>query len=160
MTGIEPFPEGFGGAVYLNYQVAGESKWIYLGKISNDKPSAIYKLGKLKHEGNFLGNTPFSFDFDSANTTSTITNALIGISVEQLNIIDQLQPSSETQVTNLSTFAEYSQKMVQNFYNYVASFALVISSDGLQYVPLNALQNWFTTFERRLAANPNFWKNL
>jgi protein Hikeshi len=161
MTGVEPFPEGFSGAVYLNYQSAGEPKWIYLGKVSNQKPSSIYKIAKLKHEQNYLGNNPFTFDSSSSkNVTSTITNALIGISVEMNNVIDQLQPSTEAQVTNISSFVEFSTKMLQNFYNYVSSFSLVVPVDGQQYVPLNTLQNWYTTFERRLTQNPNFWKNL
>ena len=158
MTGIEPFPDGFGGAVYLNYQAAGESKWIFLGKICNQKPSAIYKLAKLKHEQNFLGDHPF--DSFTSQVTSTLNSALIGISVEKLNIIDALQPSTETQATNLSTFVEYSQKMLENFYNYVSSFSIVLPIDGQQYIPLATLQNWFNNFERRLQQNPNFWKSL
>ena len=106
-----------------------------------------------------MGNNPFALE-GNQNVTSTITNALIGISVETNNVIDQLQPSIEAQVTNISSFVEFSTKMLQNFYNYVSSFSLVVPADGQQYVPLSTLQNWYTTFERRLGQNPNFWKNL
>jgi hypothetical protein len=156
MTGTEPFPEGYGGAVYFNYQASGESKWIYLGKISNQKPSAIYKIAKLKHEQNVLGDHPFGA---LVSPTFQFNSAMIGISVELLNTIDILQPSTETQVTNLSSFVEYSQKMLENFFNYASSFTVVLP-DGLQYVPFSTLQTWFNNFQRRLEQNPQFWKSL
>ncbi len=45
-----PFPETYAGGVYLNYEINGEARWIYLGKICNQKPSSIFKISSLKHE--------------------------------------------------------------------------------------------------------------
>jgi hypothetical protein len=45
-----PFPDGYAGGVYLNYEINGEARWIYLGKICNEKPSSIFKISSLKHE--------------------------------------------------------------------------------------------------------------
>jgi len=156
MTGTMPFPEGYGAAVYLNYQIGGESKWIVLGKICNTKPSAIFKIGKLRADAAHITDHPF---LPFSTPEMSMNQALIGLSVEPLSTIDALVPAIEAQVSNLSSFVEYTQKMLENFFNYAASFATP-APDGQQYVPLAAVQNWYTTFQRRLEQNPNFWKTL
>jgi hypothetical protein len=161
MTGEQPFPDNFGGAVYFNFQIAGESKWIFLGKITNQKPSAIFRIGKLTHD-NHIGENPFAASMSlmqSTNQVQGVHDAIIGISAELLSTIDSMTPATETQASNLSSFAEYSKKMLDNFFNYASSFAIT-SNDNQQYVPLMTLQNWFNIFQRRLEQNPNFWKNL
>lgn len=159
MTGTEAFPEGYGGGVYFNYQPNGESKWIFLGRITNQKPSAIYKLGKLKIEENHLLSHPFgNVDLKQETNSNNLNNALIGISVEPISMLSA-ESTSDTQPSTLASFVEYTQKMLENFYNYSSSFVLTLP-DGQQYVPLVSLQNWFNNFKRRLELNPQFWKNL
>ncbi|CAF0810749.1 unnamed protein product [Brachionus calyciflorus] len=154
MTGQMPFPEGYGGAVYFCYQSGGEQRWIYLGKICNQKPSAIFKISNLKSEGNAVVMTPFGA---MGGTPISHLNALIGISVEPITSIDSLTPATETQPSNVNNFMEFTQKMLENFYNYASSFAKD-APDGQTYVPFNSLQHWFENFKRRLEINPNFWK--
>ena len=53
LTGQQPFPDGTGGAVYFSWPNPdaigqGASAWHYLGMISNQKPSAIFKVAKSK----------------------------------------------------------------------------------------------------------------
>ncbi len=54
-------------------------------------------------------------------------NALIGISVEPLTVIAGLQPSINSQSTTLDSFVEYSQKMLENFANFITSFSVAVS---------------------------------
>ena len=154
MTGEMPFPDGLAGAVYFNYSNEGEQRWIFLGKICNQKPSAIFKIGNLKHDDNHLAITPFGADHAQSNHTA----AMIGISVEPEANIDALTPAISTNANSLNSFVEYTQKMLENFYNYSASFAKD-GGDGNQYVPLQTLQNWYENFKRRIQINPNFWKS-
>lgn len=48
MTGAMPFPEGFGGAVYFSWPTEGGPAWFLLGFLTNEKPSAIFKVAGLK----------------------------------------------------------------------------------------------------------------
>lgn len=65
MTGQIPFPENFGGGgasnscfhlfvdeslrlVYFSWPSSEGPSWIFLGKITNQKPSAIFRVNKLK----------------------------------------------------------------------------------------------------------------
>lgn len=52
LTGQTPFPDGAGGAVYLSWPSlnGGPSEWQYLGYLSNQKPSAIFKVARNKSQ--------------------------------------------------------------------------------------------------------------
>ena len=94
------------------------------------------------------------------------TTALIGISVEPLEQIAQQTPASNTQASTVDSFTEFSQKMLQSFFNYASSFAVTPMMSQMpinpmeNYVPLNSVRNWYDSFLRRMQADPNYWKNL
>ncbi|KAI1297289.1 Protein OPI10 -like protein [Halotydeus destructor] len=63
MTGSAAFPPGMGASVYFSWPDPNmPPSWQYLGILSNDKPSAIYKITKLKGFGDSQRN---SFDYIS-----------------------------------------------------------------------------------------------
>lgn len=88
--------------------------------------------------------------------------AQIGISVEPLASIVNQTPVSVAAPTTVDSFTEFTTKMLENFFNYASSFAqtqaLMTPNPMESYVPLSTLENWFTNFQRRLQANPYFWK--
>ena len=49
MTGSVPFSEGFGGSIHLGWPSPGASEplWQYLGFLSNEKPSAVFRIARL-----------------------------------------------------------------------------------------------------------------
>lgn len=57
---------------------------------------------------------------------------------------------------------QFTQKMLENFYNYASSFSItqaqMTPQPGVQYLPAEVLTKWYENFQRKLSQNPNFWK--
>jgi hypothetical protein len=49
LTGAQPFQDNTGGAVYYCFPSPQGQSWQLLGFISNVKPSAIFKIAKVKY---------------------------------------------------------------------------------------------------------------
>lgn len=48
LTGQVPFTDGFGGSIYFGWPTdEGGVSWQLLGFITNEKPSAIFKIAKV-----------------------------------------------------------------------------------------------------------------
>ena len=93
------------------------------------------------------------------HSTSVPSDGLLGISVEPLSQLEQqVQPASITPSTVASN-VEFVSKMLNNFVNYITSFAQVIPGSTQQIIPLNIVQTWYNNFQRRITENPNFWKD-
>ncbi|XP_053670138.1 protein OPI10 homolog [Anopheles nili] len=159
LTGAIPFPEGMAGGVYFSWpDPNAPPSWQLLGYISNSKPSAIFKISQLKKldeissQGRMMNNV-----FGSNLPISHI--AQIGVSIEPESSLIQQTPSTTTS----STYYQFGQKILENFFNFVSSFSVTQSqmtpAPNETFVPLSTLQTWYTNFERRLQQNPNFWKN-
>lgn len=166
LTGQVYFSEGHGGSIYIGWPSpvtveGGGVSWQLLGYISNQKPSAIFKLVKVKAD---MVLNPFSLDLMDTVTHHQPTHAQIGIMVEPLAEIVQKIPATNTEVSTVDSFTEFSQKMLENFFNYASSFSVIPSTDAMDpsgsYVPMRVLQHWYSNFQRRLQANPHFWKTF
>ena len=153
-----------GGAVYCAWPPkdpgVAEPVWQFLGIVTNDKPSAIFKVSRLKHHSSA---PPAPLGFAGQNTAQ-LSMAQVGISVESIDTISSLaSAATETEASNVSSAQEFSQKMVESLFNYAASFALSPDEARLRtsesFVPFSCIQQWFTNFERRLQQNPTFWKS-
>lgn len=159
MLGTVPFPAGTGGAVYFSFPdlVSGAAVWQLLGFISNDKPSAIFKISGLKSgEG---GAHPFG----TMAPMSSASVAQVGVSVEPLEQLVQQSPVSNAAVSSVDSFLQFTQKMLDSLYNFSASFALsqaqMVPNPSETFIPSSCVLKWYENFHRRLAQNPNFWKN-
>ncbi|VVC30870.1 Domain of unknown function DUF775 [Cinara cedri] len=160
LTGLVPFPEGTAGSVYFSWpDEQARPNWQLLGVLSNTKPSAIFKLSNLKQH---FDTSKLPLNAFSQFPSITI-NAQIGISIEPLINAELQVTSLENTTHNLSTFVEFTQKMVQSLYNYVASYAVECgprqNMPNMSMVPLQSVQKWYENFERKLNLNPNFWKS-
>lgn len=182
LTGTIPLPVGMAGAVYFSWPDANAPpNWQYLGYISNNKPSAIFKISQLKklHEmdENCLSTAFSQFNVFGSQPISHI--AQIGVSIESEAAVNQLVPATvrKTKITQMniyfnvfnsisqtaaSNYSQFGQKMLENFFNFVSSFAVtqsqMVPNPSETFVPLSTTQAWYQNFERRLQQNPNFWK--
>lgn len=159
MLGTVPFPAGMGGAVYFSFPdpASGGPVWQLLGFITNDKPSAIFRISGLKAgEG---GAHPFG----SMAAAAAASVAQVGVSVEPLQQLVQQIPVSGAAVSTVDSFLQFTQKMLDSLFNFAASFA--VSQRQMQpnpaetFIPSSCILKWYENFQRRMAQNPNFWKN-
>lgn len=155
LTGVTPLPDGMAGIVYFSWpDPNAPPNWQQLGHISNQKPSAIFKVSNLKklHEISDCTNV------NTFGMQNICHNAQIGISIEPLgNVRDVPSPTT-------TSYLSFTQKMLESFINYVSSFSVnqsnMMPNPNENFVPLSTIQNWYQTFERRLQQNPNFWKSM
>lgn len=162
LTGEVPFSNGFGGSIFFGWPTGtGEVAWQFLGYITNDKPSAIFKLGKVKPEDAVVQN-PFMAAQGQLAAMSN-TSALLGISVEPQSDIAQKTPAVSTAASGIASQMEFCQKMLENFYNFASSFAVtqqqMSPAPNIPFVPLSVVTQWFENYQRKMNANPNFWKS-
>lgn len=158
LTGTQPFPDGTGGSVYFCWPDGnGAPNWQLLGVLSNEKPSAIFKISKLKTSDE---NQNMAQRFGQLHMPHV---AQVGVSIEPIVNLNGLTPAAQTEASNAATFVEFSQKMVENLFNYLSSFGISAAElrdrPNESYVPFSAVQQWYTNFERRLQQNPYFWRS-
>merc|ERR1719499_1888716 len=148
-----------GGAVYFAWPQpgGGDPMWQLLGSISNNKPSAIFRISRLKQSDENLNITNSFMSLGQGRA-----NAMVGISVEPLVNIQGQTPAAQTEAVKVSTFMEFGQKMVENLFNFSSSFAVtggeMRARSGETFVPFSCLQQWYNNFERRLQHDPDLEK--
>ncbi|XP_022096444.1 protein Hikeshi-like [Acanthaster planci] len=160
LTGTMPFPDGMGGAIHFSWPSSEGVAWRFLGYITNEKPSAIFKISGLK-KGSISNDNPFMQVIQQGQQMNTMSQ--IGIAVEPITQIAQQIPAENTQTSNMSNFAEFTTKMLENFYNYASSFGItqahMTSQPDVTWVPLTVLNQWYENFKRKMTQNTNFWKS-
>lgn len=179
MTGVAPLPPGTAGCIYFSMpDPNAPPTWHYLGYLTNEKPSAIYRITNLSQTQNRSGlptnsnnnSNGLGFNYSQAPVLHV---AQIGISVEPLESAVQMVPAIETTASSVNSFKDFINKTVGNLYNYCSSFSrsgneLIgnpfqvggNSSGSTQFVPLSTIQVWYENYTRRLSSDQNFWKTL
>ena len=74
--------------------------------------------------------------------------------------------------SSVPAFIDFSQKMVENLFNFASSYAVTpdelraklsgfgpVVSSSETFLPFSTIQMWYTNFQRRMLQNPNFWRN-
>ena len=167
MTGAIPLQDGLAAAVYFSFpEPSAPPMWIFLGYICNQKPSAIFKITKLRQmTANCIEqqNAGMSFALTQPQVMSHV--AQIGISIEPQNTVLQLStdPSVSADSNNLNRFEEFGNRIAEGLFNYCSSFSnnamfYATNSPNAQLVPVSTITDWYQRFVRNFKANPNFWR--
>jgi hypothetical protein len=136
LLGHTPFPPGFAASVHFlwpNIQpAAGPPTWIFLGILTNEKPSAIFKLGGSKTSSGYSKSMDDLMEDDRSSYPGSETVAQLGISIEPIVNVQQAyealtQSKNITSMTSLRTPQESPtltvNKILESFYNYCTSFS-------------------------------------
>ncbi|XP_065844792.1 protein Hikeshi-like [Oscarella lobularis] len=156
LTGVAALPDGFAAAIYIVRPDPQSPSPIiqYMGFIANQKPSAIFKLGRPKMQDASLN--PF------ASGLLPQAGAQIAISIEPLDQVVQLSADQSAEATTKDVVSLVTSKLLENFSEYAASFAItqaqMIPAPNEMFIPVSALNRWVAKIERRLAEDPNFWR--
>ncbi|VDP36272.1 unnamed protein product [Schistosoma margrebowiei] len=152
----------------MGIQQNGVPNWHFLGVLTNEKPSAIYKVGKLaKSYSNFylcfedaqLQNVIHPFGTSASFQCSNgVVPAQIGISVDLLtNLPQQTEEITSEPSVSADRMTQFTRFAAESLFNYVASFARDNStSDPL--VPMSAIKGWFDTMLQKLSLDASFWR--
>lgn len=148
------FNPGLGGSVYFSWpDPNAPQSWQYLGYISNDKPSAVFKVRNFKIEPSPFSHPTPGFGF---NQTAVSHVAQIGISIDPLIDIKDMTPCISLSNDHMATFAT---KTAENLFNFVSSFSKNVPGTNEQVVPLTVVQTWYQNYLKKIEMNPNFLKN-
>ncbi|KAK2593476.1 hypothetical protein QQS21_008792 [Conoideocrella luteorostrata] len=147
-------PENTAAAIYLatikdvasGAQSGGTPNFRFLGGIGPGKDSALFKITSNSGETDGDG-------------------LLIGISIESADSVGQrLQQMSAEKTGNVGSNSNPSQlpvsvlaqRIIQNAFNFLASFSASAGPGGVEVIPLKAFEDWWRKFESRVRADPTF----
>jgi hypothetical protein len=138
-----------------------------LGFVSNDKPSAIFKVGGKKETA--------TIDIGMDMMEDSAITAQLGLSIDMIANVENAVSSLSEKVLytemaishpSLSSKPDsLSLKILENLYNYCTSFSTtsvpinshILGKDvNSTYLPLRVFQDWYSTIIRKLSSNPNF----
>ncbi|CAG8485210.1 2955_t:CDS:2 [Ambispora gerdemannii] len=178
LLGTISFEPGYAATVHFLWpgpSPGGEGTWKLLGMLSNEKPSAIFRLrGTIipvsgSSSTKFLtGNTSMETN-DMSDTTQPApqVTATLGISIEAIALVESQMANLPTtnSVLTPDNLSQVATNMLRNLYNYVTSFATSSSPLGMQiigqnidmyqsYIPLKAFQDWYDGFMRKVKIDP------
>lgn len=144
-------PPGTAAAIYLATAAdvsSGNPNFRFLGGIGPGKESAMFKVG-------------------GTGTSSTTTEYIIGIDVESEQDVGAKMrdlaaskaggsTSSSSQGQGQPPTVVLAQRIIQNAFNFLASFSGTAGPGGIEIVPLKAFEEWWKKFESRVRADPSF----
>ena len=97
MTGLQALPADVAAAVYISFPTTSSDQspadWHYLGYVTNEKPSAIFRIARLRH-------SPSMYTFTGAQLLAPAvvqqSQAQLGIALEPLaDVIARINTSTD-----------------------------------------------------------------
>ncbi|PPQ77941.1 hypothetical protein CVT25_015416 [Psilocybe cyanescens] len=155
LLGSVPFPEGFGAAVHFFWPGKG---FQLLGMLSNEKPSAIFRL-----KGTYSGPTSSaaqnkfsSFSSVGPDIQQDVT-AILGLSIEPISAIQQQLELLPSAVSSSSPGLArepifLAERIVKHLFNYVSGFITGGPLSPDVAIPMSVIQRWYEMFISKVRA--------
>ncbi|KAM4055670.1 hypothetical protein HRG_008476 [Hirsutella rhossiliensis] len=115
----------------------------FLGAIGPGKESAVFKVGAGVDVG--AGGLVIGVSVEPADAVSKRLQELAGNKA----LAGQPSPTQPTTIV-------LAQRIIQNAFNFLASFSGSAGPGGAQVVPLKAFEDWWRKFESRVRSDPSF----
>jgi len=161
LLGTVPFPDGYGAAVHFFWPGKG---FQLLGMLSNEKPSAIFRLRGTFTPSNPNTNITAAFSTTSVNSQNVFqqqsqdVTAILGLSVEPLSQIAlqvQSLPSSlvKPAVDLTRDPTVLAERIVKHLFNYISGFTGgggFMSPEAL--IPMGVIAKWYENFLNKVKA--------
>ncbi|KAH0496602.1 hypothetical protein TgHK011_003953 [Trichoderma gracile] len=162
-------PDNSAAAIYLTTAreaaASPNPNFRFLGAIGPGKESAMFKVAGAGSETS-----------SDPNSDGSGGGLMIGISVEPADAVaprlqelaankasqqqqQQQQPSSSPSSSSSSSpvpTVVLAQRIIQNAFNFLASFSGTAGPGGVEVVPLRAFEEWWRKFESRVRSDPSF----
>ncbi|KAG5644836.1 hypothetical protein DXG03_007563 [Asterophora parasitica] len=152
LLGTVPFPDGYGATVHFYWPGKG---FQVLGMLSNEKPSAIFRLRGSFIQSSASSATHTAFSSASIADTSADVTAVLGLAIEPLAQIQaQLAQLPSTVAKPAGPTPDptlLAERIVKNLFNYVSGF--VEGSGGVTpelSVPMNIIVKWYESFMNKM----------
>lgn len=163
-------PDNSAAAIYLTTAreaaASPAPNFRFLGAIGPGKESAMFKVAAG------AGSETSPDASSSHNSSSSDGGLMIGISVEPADAVaprlQELAANKATQQQQASSTSSQSsssspvptvvlaQRIIQNAFNFLASFSGTAGPGGVEVVPLRAFEEWWRKFESRVRSDPSF----
>ncbi|CAJ0837748.1 6497_t:CDS:2 [Entrophospora sp. SA101] len=157
LLGTIPFDPGYAATVHFLWP-GSEGGWKLLGMLSNEKPSAIFRLRGFSTSKSTSTLAP------NTNTPTFNPIKLIGNSTTSTDEINSSNTISATNGTipNFDLINQITMNILKNLYNYVTSFAttsIPFGSDAIGagdfFLSLKSFQDWYDSYTRKVKMDPN-----
>ncbi|PVU97230.1 hypothetical protein BB559_002103 [Furculomyces boomerangus] len=134
LLGTQMFPEGYAATVHFQLP---DSDFLFLGILTNNKPSSIFKI----NSGNVL-------------------SATLGISIEPIQIVENMM-NQNLQVAKPNNTENLATKMLNSLYDYSLSFATKVGWGAVgigntavppetMVVPAKAIEEWYKMYKNKI----------
>ncbi|KAH9941553.1 DUF775-domain-containing protein [Amylocystis lapponica] len=148
LLGTVPFPDGYGATVHFHWPGRG---FQLLGMLSNDKPSAIFRLrgtfsAHPSHPAAFAGGAAPP---DAAAASADVT-AILGLAIAPLAQVAQQVAALPSAVARRADAAGdatlLAERIVKHLFNYVSGFVGGAGVVPDSMVPMGIIARWYEVF--------------
>ncbi|PPQ96442.1 hypothetical protein CVT26_005083 [Gymnopilus dilepis] len=154
MLGTVPFPDGYAAAVHFFWPGKG---FQLLGMLSNEKPSAIFRLrGTYSDESSSAAQDRFSTFSTVGPAEQQDVTAILGLSIEPLaQIQSQLQslpPAVATGSDLTRDPTKLAERIVKHLFNYISGFTSGGPLSPEVAIPMSVIARWYESFLGKVRA--------